>query len=337
MLSDVKIFMTEKCNMRCDYCFVDKSKGRSMTADTLKKTIDFTIENANQKADITFFGGEPLIEIDNIKLAVEYIKENYCSFNANYILNTNMTLLDHKTVKFLEDNCFTVLYSIDGTGQTHDNHRKDILGKETFNKVLDKIKILTKSTLKSVCKIVLTPETVGQAYESIQFMDSCRIKYVYLDLARQLNWTAMDLECFEAQYKLIAGWLPGRYTKITNLLGARHIESSCGVGNHQLAVSVTGDIYPCYRLLYDELMLGNVFNGINLTNQEHFKNKLICLNSCIYNEATMCTELCPAVNLETNKDIVQKSAIDCEFHKISNRVKKIYMHNIVHSIISKKV
>lgn len=330
MLRDVKIYLTENCNMSCDYCFVDKSKKTSIPDEVLKKAIDFIGMNVTDSVDITFFGGEPLLEKDKIKMAVNYIASKKYKFKTNYLINTNLTLFDEEIADFFKQHEFVVLYSVDGIEETHNKHRKDLKGNGTFKAIIDKLQLLSSHSIKSVCKVVLTPETVGQAFDSITCLRDHGVKHVYLDLARQMVWDKEALECFALQYGKIANWLPYKGILITNLLRREQRGSNCGVGSRQLAITSDGNIYSCYRLVHEAFRLGNVYAGIDADKQRVFAEKVKKASEvCEGKIESKCAELCPAVNFEVNGDIEDKAKINCNFHRINEDTKKIYLKSIL--------
>ena len=75
------IHICHDCNFRCRYCFADEgayhSKRESMSLETAKAAVDFLIRNSGKRKvlEMDFFGGEPLMNFDVLKEAVEVIKE----------------------------------------------------------------------------------------------------------------------------------------------------------------------------------------------------------------------------------------------------------------------
>ncbi|MGQ9462849.1 MAG: radical SAM protein [Candidatus Fervidibacter sp.] len=64
------MFLTEACNLRCDYCFVATKKGyKRMSRDVAKRAVDFLMKESREEREvtITFFGGEPLPAIPLMK------------------------------------------------------------------------------------------------------------------------------------------------------------------------------------------------------------------------------------------------------------------------------
>ena len=73
--------MTNECNLNCPYCYIkqdtqelsfDKLKNQISHAEQLSRMLD---DNFSDEYDVTFFGGEPLLKIDNLILYDRYIKD----------------------------------------------------------------------------------------------------------------------------------------------------------------------------------------------------------------------------------------------------------------------
>ena len=65
------LFITEQCNLKCPYCYINKSP-RAMDPALACRAADFVDAHRTGPAGITFFGGEPLLEFRLIQRIVEY-------------------------------------------------------------------------------------------------------------------------------------------------------------------------------------------------------------------------------------------------------------------------
>jgi sulfatase maturation enzyme AslB (radical SAM superfamily) len=52
----LELFVTEECNLRCDYCWVPKHP-KCMTLETAKRSIDFALEDSGSAGSITVESG----------------------------------------------------------------------------------------------------------------------------------------------------------------------------------------------------------------------------------------------------------------------------------------
>lgn len=129
---------TIQCNLRCPYCFeTDKPIGR-ITEETINKIIDFIKSHIVCKTiSITWFGGEPLLCKDEIKLFLDKIKSLQGIKLTYHNIITNGTLLDDDAIDLFK---LTPLNSIqitlDGQKNNHDKKRKYPSGAGSFDKII---------------------------------------------------------------------------------------------------------------------------------------------------------------------------------------------------------
>lgn len=78
----VTLEITERCNLRCDYCIYNENDSdfrqfgsTDISPDTIKTALDFFFARCGKEFNVGFYGGEPLIRFDLIKIAVEYAEK----------------------------------------------------------------------------------------------------------------------------------------------------------------------------------------------------------------------------------------------------------------------
>jgi len=146
--------ITSGCNFRCKYCIYSefypytRSHGKEMMMfETAKKAVDFYFENyikvlkrnPMKKPIISFYGGEPLLNLAGLKQIVNYINTTYEEYGVSYNLTTNGLLCTKEAQEFLAENKFNVLISLDGYQENHDRNRVDAAGNPTFERVVANI------------------------------------------------------------------------------------------------------------------------------------------------------------------------------------------------------
>ncbi|MBC7194635.1 MAG: radical SAM protein, partial [Caldisericia bacterium] len=146
-LKSLCLLISQKCNFKCDYCFVNEGKYNEkeslMDKETSFKAVDFLIENSKTKhVEIDFFGGEPLLNWDVVKETIEYgykkAKEN--GIRIRFSLTTNGALLNDDRLNFLIENSVSLIISLDGPKEINDIHRKLDNERGTFDLIFEKIK-----------------------------------------------------------------------------------------------------------------------------------------------------------------------------------------------------
>ena len=109
--------LTEQCNLRCSYCYYKESqveRANVMSDEVLEASLrlafDRTIELKHTLLNITFFGGEPLLQLPSIKKAVKWAKkmrqerseELPEDFRIRFFINTNGTLATESILEYLK-------------------------------------------------------------------------------------------------------------------------------------------------------------------------------------------------------------------------------------------
>lgn len=147
--------VTEDCNLRCRYCvysgFYKGSRRHSkkfMSWKTAKAAVDYLLSHSdrirrnNGALALGFYGGEPLLNFELIKRTVDYFKETAGAPYA-FTMTTNGTLLSEQVIRFIVENNFLLLVSLDGNREVHDRNRVfKTSGKGTFKVVMKNLERL---------------------------------------------------------------------------------------------------------------------------------------------------------------------------------------------------
>lgn len=146
--------VTDACNLKCTYCIYgdfydayDKRTNKKIEEEKAKILLDFLIDKLHSSANlsiqnevlISFYGGEPLLNIDFIQKIVSYTQkrqDNYVKFN--YGITTNAVYLK-KYLPFLYQNNFLVTVSLDGN-KANDAYRNFHNGNPSFDIVYRNLK-----------------------------------------------------------------------------------------------------------------------------------------------------------------------------------------------------
>jgi sulfatase maturation enzyme AslB (radical SAM superfamily) len=127
------VVLSEKCNLNCSYCGVDKWSKLSIDPYLyLEEFHKMRARFPDETIKIDFFGGEPLLQMDLIKIILDGVKHDN---NLKLFMPTNGLLLDEKKVQFLIDNNIEVSLSFDGLWQ--DRNRLQLNGKKTLHRFME--------------------------------------------------------------------------------------------------------------------------------------------------------------------------------------------------------
>lgn len=156
-INNIAFELTQKCNMRCVYCFYGDLYKHSEHTDRDKELnveiayimIDAifsqmaSVKNNSIKKKIIlgFYGGEPLLRFDLVEKIVDYSESHSNSdFYFSYSLTTNGILL-RKYIDYMVDHNFSLLISLDGNFENSD-YRVTSKGKNLFQDIFETLKYI---------------------------------------------------------------------------------------------------------------------------------------------------------------------------------------------------
>jgi len=98
------IYTTNACNLKCNYCYLEKKDAKATGKTLMKKTLSyfFSSQYKDKRIYCTFIGGEPLLEFKLIKYAVDLSKKLSKKNKKKIFFNlvTNGTLLNDERIDF---------------------------------------------------------------------------------------------------------------------------------------------------------------------------------------------------------------------------------------------
>lgn len=154
-LNQLVFEVTDNCNLKCKYCGYgefydgyDNREAKNLPIEYAFKLIDYLSEiwsqgltNATKQLTyISFYGGEPLMNMDFIKQCIEYIENKKLNRVIVYSMTTNAMLLD-KYMDYLVMKQVRLLISLDGDKNSH-SYRVNQSGENSFDRVFSNIKLL---------------------------------------------------------------------------------------------------------------------------------------------------------------------------------------------------
>jgi uncharacterized protein len=163
---------TEKCNLRCSYCYEDFKHGKM--SPQLQSAIIKLIHNAAPRLttlELDWFGGEPLLAPEVIE-SISLNALNLCDergIKHHFTATTNAVLLTSERLKNLST-CGVTNFQItlDGDVEFHDLHRVTAKGGGTFETILRNLEHVRESSahVKATLRLHYTPASI-QSVENL--------------------------------------------------------------------------------------------------------------------------------------------------------------------------
>lgn len=143
------IFPTTDCNARCFYCF---ELGRSripMSIETAEKVAQYIVDHCgNKKVNISWFGGEPLYNVDAIETICKGLSKNGIEFDSRMVSNGYLFNDDIVRKAVAQWNLKHVQITLDGTEKVY-NKAKAFIYRDTnpYEIVMNNIRRLIDAEL----------------------------------------------------------------------------------------------------------------------------------------------------------------------------------------------
>lgn len=341
------LHIAHDCNLKCNYCFAAQGDfggaKELMSSEVGKKSIDYLIENSGSRRnlEVDFFGGEPLMNWEVVKELVEYGKEIEKEYNKNirFTITTNGVLLDDEKIKYINENMHNVVLSLDGRKDVNDGMRPTLNDKGSYDIIVPKFKKLVDERPKD--KYYYIRGTFTR-----QNLDFSKDVLHFADLGFGLTSIEPVVDSENNPYALREEDLPKIFEEYENLaveyanrqLGEDKFKffhfmidlnqgpcvikrlSGCGAGSEYMAITPTGDVYPCHQFVGNEdFKLGNIMGELNIPKdlQNEFRN------AHVYNKPDCkecwakfyCSGGCHANAYNFNDDILKPYKVGCEMQR----------------------
>ena len=291
----LSLAIAQKCNMGCTYCYADQGSfgapTKNMSLETAYQAIDMLLNDCpeGEKVQLTFLGGEPLVNRKSIVAATEYAinQAKKKNIKVNFSITTNGTLVSEADAEFCEKYGFAVTVSLDGLAESHNALRPMKGGQRSFDMILKNLQPLLsiQRDMQVSARVTVTPKNldlpdildkfVEMGFHSIGFSPLLRSnngknEMEKDDLAIMLeNMIACGLN-FEKNV------LAGKRYPFLNMINAlkeiskgTHRPYPCGAGAGYMGVSADAELFACHRFVNEEKgKMGDLKTGIN----EHLQN-----------------------------------------------------------------
>lgn len=303
--SGVMLNVTDACNLRCRYCFVEKHP-HYMTLDTAKDVLKLLVEinkdNPKSYKHVNFFGGEPTLMWDELIVPlVEFSKEEFGDQQIHFGMTSNGILLNESRLKWMADNEVSLLFSMDGDKEVQDYNRPSSDGKGSFDLLGETIMLIPKYLPNTTYRGTIIPKTCDKLFQGITFASACGYKSCFFCPNEFETWTEEDCSKLAAEVRkytmyfidsfrrnerpMLFSPFAKAYKEIVthndcikkNEYLSRNC-TMCGLGSGTVSINYEGKIFGCQELpsrgcennLY---YLGDIYKGIDLNRKNNLLNR----------------------------------------------------------------
>ncbi len=286
--------LTHDCNLRCRYCYAGRKYRHAMTRETAARAVDIALAEAQRTGsglDVSFFGGEPLLEWELLQWCTAYVQEKAAACELplppRFGITTNMTLLTEEMLLWLAERDFLIGLSLDGSPSMHNANRRFASGEGSHAATLPALAWLNahpQVRTRNIC--VVTPTNAHLLAEGVTWLTEHYHGSIGLNFDYWSRWTDEQFDVLATQLRellrrMADSYRAGKPMRVDNVREKiqSHLRSAegkepcahCRIGEREIAVTVDGNFFPCSRLVGEgdapELNFGNVQEGINRAKQ----------------------------------------------------------------------
>ena len=269
-INDIYLMLTERCPMRCEYCYIKhRADGESMTRETMGKVM----ERVTGRPRVIFFGGEPLLKVDEMEWFIDKYKDRCCGFQTVTSMAVNFDDFYRRIYEPNKDN-FDLQLSWDGMAGT----RKLAGGINNSSDTYEKIEFMLHQDGPFQVRTVINDTNVDDLFRLYSKYRGLTRKHdnfcADMTLAHQESYDDSFPQKLEAALKQILAliefdikshekpyieqWILTYFASAIN----NNPIMGCNVGA-EIIIRPNGDIYPCTMLSQcgERFKMGNIYDN----------------------------------------------------------------------------
>lgn len=274
--TELTLFLTTTCNLRCTYCYASAGDrpARSMSLDVARRGIDFVAANAARRGQERFVlnyhgGGEPTGNWAVLTASLSYARERAAALGLKpptASAASNGVLRDDQIEWIVANLDGGVSVSFDGLPEAHDRHRLTVQGQGSSHRVMRTLRRFDAAGYRYGVRMTVTADQIERLPDSVDFVCATfGTRHLQVEPAYQLGrWRdapSAETEAFIAAYRE-AQARAARHGREISFSAARLGALSnhfCGVTQDAFSLSPDGNVSACYEVFDEEAPLADRF------------------------------------------------------------------------------
>lgn len=277
--------LSEKCNMNCMYCNVDKQSTRKLSNDDFDKYYA-TLDADNFEFDI--FGGEPFLFLNEVKYIINILSNDPRCSKIN--ITTNGTIVHRDIISIANNSKVNLTLSCDGIYQME--HRGQIPAIDFYKSLINQVHCM------------IHPNDLITDYSLIDqhnWLEALSPKIDMVLLRDRNIWSEKDLGIFRTNYanylvmitSNLSSYdkfskLPGLFRDYLSPILEYHtsgiVASTCGINTGEYKSFINNEHISCERFTRtnDEYKLINLRKYLDICNGCNIRH--YCNRGCLYEQ-----------------------------------------------------
>lgn len=314
------IFITDKCNLACKYCYEENKQYQTIKKEYIDKFIDliYTEPQYSKRKCIVldFIGGEALLEWPLMEYAMTRFLEKGRELHHPWVTQrrftffntTNGTLFGEPAIRDFLDRwkCLRVGVSLDGCKKAHDMNRVYLNGNGSYNKIMENMEWWKHRDHEPMVKGTMNRDTLPMLADML--INQIQLGFEpWANPIYEQKWTKEDAEEYYRQLRKVVDFIFHRKLQFKlKPIGRRRVAKEddeksnyCGSGVYMVTLGMDGKLYPCHRFAtgrhrYD---IGDIWHGFDKEKFKRFREGQDRINEQI---GSTKLPLCYSANYDIN-------------------------------------
>lgn len=312
------LVLTNKCNLKCVYCYEHQKGNAIMSSETARVAI--TQEMTSQKykqLDIYLFGGEPFLAFDLVKEIVEWMESKSWEIPYRFTISTNGVCLKKEIKQWLCEHRkrLYIVLSLDGNKISHDLNRNN-----SYEKI--DIDFFKQNWPGAGIKMTISELSLPRLCDNVVHIHTIGMKFSDCNFALGIVWNKNNIHILKEQmYLLYKYYCQNPQIELANIIdmpidlceSKKEIIKICEAGENR-TIYIDGKDYPCNYITpmgfdKEELQKIQQYDLCDYQNNEDME----CFNECyLY---PICPN-CYAANYSVNHCINKRNKSMCGLIKV---------------------
>lgn len=265
-LANLTVNLTNKCNLRCGFCYNAERQTQELDVDVLMESILESEEILSEDASFIILGGEPFLDPHRTLEAVSCAED---IFSTRTLIATNGTCLTDQVVEMLAGRNVEIQVSLDSAvASEHDAVR----GTGVFDKAVSGVRKLVAAGIPTILSMVYTPANYQGMEGFLELASQLGVSEARFIPLRGLGRAIQTRVPLPNQYQVFQHLIEllQRRPELRKLLVRDYFSiamtlcrysiarSGCGVGRKVLFVDADGTVYPCPNHVSPDMAAGRL-------------------------------------------------------------------------------
>jgi uncharacterized protein len=352
-LENFTIFLTDRCNYTCTYCYQSREINKVDQA-TIERALHYFYPYFADECTVDFYGGEPLLAFEEITQSVAYLHKLNKKKKKKliYSFTTNGSLINEEILSYLNTKKFKIMVSFDGLAQEISRPQGSF---KKIVSILKKFQYYPSIGLSS--NSVFTPQTIHYMTDSMKFLVN---EFGLVDNNNQIDtaqyWTNAEISQLERELQRLRQYLVEFYEASGNIpvRNYRPVKAMdlfwCSACRNRMSISPDGKVWGCYLFHsyfkgkertkdYEKFCLGDLsslidnFETIYQKKLPHYSKLRIDHFFTEKNFCMMCEDLeecrlCPVYAGFSGSVLGRIQSWQCEIEKLLRKERQLFLKEI---------